>query len=74
MENFVKAIRDEDTLQKKFSYIPLEGVRFENRYLGLNNGNCFMALIYTMQAMLGYGDDFEDLPAFQKIALKGFQP
>lgn len=32
-----------------------------------------MAIIYTMQAMLGFGDDYEDLKRFQQISLKGFQ-
>ena len=32
-----------------------------------------MALVYTMQAMLGFGDDYEDLKNFQEICLKGFQ-
>ncbi len=73
VQNFVKAMRDEETLRKEFSYIPPEIVRFENRYLGLHNGNGLMALLYTMQAMLGYGDDFEDLLAYQDVALKGFE-
>ena len=73
VKNFVTAMRDEEILQKEFSYIPPEIPRFENRFIGLNNGNCLMALLYTMQAMLGYGDDFDDLLEFQQIALKGFQ-
>ena len=32
-----------------------------------------MALIYAMQAMLGFGDDHEDLKHFQRICIKGFQ-
>lgn len=71
--NFVKAMRDEEILRKEFSYIPPEITRFEHRFEGLNNGNCLMALIYTMQAMLGYGDDFDDLREFQQICLKGFR-
>jgi len=71
--NFVAAMRDEDILRKEFSYIPPEIPRFENRFAGLNNGNSLMAIIYTMQAMLGYGDDYEDLLEFQRISLKGFQ-
>lgn len=47
--------------------------RYENRFEGLNNGNSLMALVYTMQAMLGYGDDYHDLKDFQQVALKGFQ-
>lgn len=73
VKNFVNAMRDEEILRKEFSYIPPEAVRFENRYLGLNSGNCLMALMYTMQAMLGYGDDFDDLLEFQQTALRGFE-
>lgn len=69
---YVAAMRDEETLRREFSYIPPEIPRYENRFVGLNNGNCLMALIYTMQAMLGYGDDYEDLREFQQICLKGF--
>ncbi len=70
---YVAAMRDEDILRKEFSYIPPEVQRFENRFEGLNNGNCLMSLIYAMQAMLGYGDDFDDVREFQQISLKGFR-
>lgn len=70
--NFVAALRDEEVLRNEFSYIPPEIPRFEHRFNGLNNGNCLMALIYTMQAMLGFGDEYEDLQKFQLISLKGF--
>ena len=69
---FVQAMRDEAILRDEFSYIPPEIPRYENRFVGLNNGNSLMALMYTMQAMLGYGDDYEDLKEFQQICLKGF--
>lgn len=70
--NFVKAMRDEEILKKEFSYIPPEIERYHNRFIGINNGNCLAALLYTMQAMLGYGDDYDDIIEFQQIALKGF--
>ena len=70
---FVAAMRNEETLREEFSYIPPEVSRYENRFVGINNGNCLMALIYTMQAMLGYGDDYEDVREFQQICLKGFE-
>lgn len=71
--NFVAAMRNEDILRKEFSYIPPEIPRFENRFKGLNSGNSLMAIMYTMQAMLGCGDDYENLCEFQQISLKGFQ-
>lgn len=70
---FVAAMRDEEILREEFSYIPPEIPRFEKRFVGLNNGNCLQALLYTMQAMLGYGDDFADLRDFQQICLTGFE-
>lgn len=73
ISNFVAAIRNEDILRREFSYIPPEIPRFENRFLGLNSGNCLMALFYTLQAMLGYGDDTDEVRDFQDICLKGFK-
>lgn len=71
--NFVKAMRDEKILKQEFSYIPPEIERYHNRFVGIHNGNCLGALLYTMQAILGYGDDYDDLIEFQQIALKGFE-
>jgi len=71
--NFVAAMRDEDILRKEFSYIPPEIHRYRNRFVGINSGNSLMALIYTIQAMLGYGDDTDEVNRFQDIALKGFK-
>jgi hypothetical protein len=71
--NFVTAMRDEETLRQEFSYIPPEIPRYENRFEGLNSGFCLMGLSYTMQAMLGYGDDYDDLREFQQTCLKGFR-
>lgn len=73
VKNFVTAMRNEKILCEEFSHIPSEAVRFQNRFEGINNGNCLMALIYTMQAMLGYGDDYQDLTDFQQTSLKGFK-
>lgn len=71
--NFVKAMRNEEILQREFSYIPPEIERYQNRFIGIRNGNCLGALLYTMQAMLGYGDAYDDVLEFQQIALKGFE-
>ena len=72
VKNFVSVLRDEEALRKEFSYIPPEIPRFNNRFEGINNGNSIMSLVYTLQAMLGYGDDYNDLKDFQQISLKGF--
>jgi hypothetical protein len=71
--NFVAAMRDDEILRHEFSYIPPEIPRFENRFIGLNSGNSLQALLYTMQAMLGCGDDYEDLRDFGEICLKGIR-
>lgn len=71
--NFIAALRDEEVLYKEFTYIPPEASRYKLRFEGLNNGNCLMAMLYTIQAMLGYGDDYDDLLEFQQICLKGFR-
>ena len=70
--DFVRAMRDEETLRHEFSYIPPEIERYENRAIGLNNGNCLLGLLLTMQALLGYGDD-KEVRYFQNISLKGFE-
>ncbi len=72
VSDYVAIMRNEDILRDEFSYISPEIPRFENRFVGLNNGNSLLALMYTMQAMLGYGDDYADLNEFQQICLKGF--
>jgi hypothetical protein len=72
--NFINAMRDEETLRHEFSYIPPELPRFENRYAGLKNGSTssdVMVLIYTMQALLGYGDK-DYVKPFRDISLDAF--
>lgn len=71
--NFVAAMRDEEILRTEFSYIPPEIPRFEYRFAANNNGNSLMSMMYTMQAMLGYGDEYEDLRDYQQVSLKGFR-
>lgn len=71
VKNFVAAIRNDDVLQKEFSYIPPELQRFENRYLGLANGSGLMVLIYTMQALLGFDDEF--VKTFVDISYEAFR-
>jgi hypothetical protein len=71
--NFVAAMRNEDTLRDEFSYIPPEINRFNTRYLGMNNGFGLAAWMYTIQAMLGFGDDYDDIRKYQSAALTGFK-
>ncbi len=60
--NFIKALRDNDVLEHEFSYYNPEIARFKNRAIGINSGSSLDVLIYTMQALLGFGDDVEVKP------------
>jgi hypothetical protein len=71
--NFIRALRDDKILQKEFSYCKPEIARFNDRFLGLRNGSSLMVLIHTMQALLGYGDDYDDVKEFQNISLNAFK-
>ena len=70
--NFVAAIRDEEVLREEFSNYPMAKERFERRYDCMNSGNSLMGLMYFTQGRLGYGDDYEDLKAFQENCLQCF--
>jgi len=72
VENFVAALRNDDVLYDELSGWKYEG-GYEGRFNSINNGNATMAVIYAMQAMMGYGDDYDDLRDFQEICLKGFR-
>ena len=71
VENFVAAMRNEDILRNEFSYISAEIKRYETRFRGISSGFCLMSLIYTMQAMLGYGDD-DCVRPYQNVGLEAF--
>lgn len=71
VKNFVAAMRDDDILEKEFSYISPEIPRFENRFLGLENGGGLMVLIYTCQALLGYDDEY--FKSFVDISYNAFK-
>jgi len=70
--NFINALRNDKILEEEFSYYNPEITRFNDRFLGLRNGGGLMVLIYTMQALLGYGDD-DEVMEFQNISLESFK-
>ena len=72
IKKFMMALRNDDILKEEFSYYNPEISRFENRFLGLNNGGGLMVLIYTCQALLGYGDD-EEVKPFIHTSYKAFE-
>ena len=69
--NYINAMRDDEILRHEFSYFHPEFARFERRFMGLNNGSSLMTLVYTVQALLGYGDD-DYVKPFQDISLNAF--
>jgi len=73
ISNFVKAMRNEKILKTEFSYYNPEKTRYEERFLGLHSGFSLMVLVYTMQALLGYGDDYDDLKEFQNVSFQTFK-
>lgn len=72
VKNFIAAMRDEDILRNEFSFIPPEAARFNDRFIGVNSGSSLLILIFTMQAMLGYGDDPE-VDEFRNISFEAFK-
>jgi len=70
--NYVNILRDDEKLREEFKYYNSEIARFDNRYLGLRNGAGLMVIIYTLQALLGYGDD-DDVKPFLNISLDAFK-
>ena len=73
VENFVVAMRNDEVLHKEVTIVPLKSheKRWQNRFEGIHQGGGLMAIIYTMQAILGYGDDGYVQP-FQDISLSAF--
>ena len=72
IRNFIKALRDDKILEEEFSYYHPKIARFQNRHYGLRNGTGLMVLIYTCQALLGYGDD-EEVRPFVEISYRAFE-
>ena len=72
VKNFAAALKDEDILRETFLYIPPEVQRYKDRFCGIKSGFCLMTLVYTMQAMLGYGED-EGVRPFQTLSLEEFK-
>lgn len=69
IKDFIAALRNDEILEKEFSYIPPEVARFRDRFLGMNSGFSLLLLSYTCQALLGYGDDGE-VSAFVETSYK----
>lgn len=59
VRNYIAALRNNAVLEQEFSYFKSDANRLKDRSLGTNCGASLDTLIYTMQALLGYGDDPE---------------
>ena len=69
--NFVSVMRNDVALKEEFAYSNPVRRNFEMRNSGLRQGGGLNTILYTLQAMLGYGDDGY-VDEFQKISLEAF--
>ena len=70
--NLISVYRDDNILYKEYSKRPPPEFRiFQSRNFGLQQGGGLNTLLYTLQAMLGYGDDGY-INHFQNISLDAF--
>ena len=68
----ISAYRSDDVLLEEYSKRPPAELRlFQHRDVGLRQGGGMNTLLYTLQAMLGYGDDGY-INHFQEISLDAF--
>jgi len=68
----ITAYRNDDVLHEEYQKRPLPEFRgFQQRHIGLRQGSGLNTLLYTLQAMLGYGDD-DYVNHFQEISLDAF--
>jgi len=68
----ISAYRSDDVLYEEYSKRPPAEFRgFQSRSEGLRQGGGLNTLLYTLQAMLGYGDDGY-VNHFQEISLDAF--
>ena len=68
---FVSAMRDDAVLGQEFSYNNSAKEQLNGRHSGLRQGAGLFTITYTLQAMLGYGDDGY-ANYFQEISLDAF--
>lgn len=71
IKNYINALRNDEILKEEFSYSSSATRFYNDRLLGINSGFSLMTLIYTMQAMLGYGDDI-GVKKYQDASFKAF--
>ena len=68
----ISAYRNNNILNEEYQKRPPAEFRlFQNRNVGLSQGGGLNTLLYTLQAMLGYGDDGY-IDHFQEISLDAF--
>jgi len=71
--NFIAAMRDDEVLHKEVTIIPAKSNEkgWQTRFNGIHQGGGLMTIIYTLQCLLGYGDDGY-CQLFQDISLSAF--
>lgn len=69
--NYISVMRNDDILRTEFAYNNSATQGFNDRFNSLGTGSGLMVIIYTLQAMLGYGDD-ACCHNFQNISLNAF--
>lgn len=71
VRNYIAALRNDAVLDAAFSYHKPDHERLKNRSVGTNCGASLDTLFFTMQALLGYGEDPEVRP-FVECAYRAF--
>lgn len=71
IKNYIAAVRNEEIMKEEFSFSASAARFYNDRFMGLNSGFSLMTILYTMQAMLGYGDDAA-VRKYQKTAFRAF--
>lgn len=71
IKNYVAAMRDDEILKGEFKFYPPAFEQYMKRYDGIRNGTSLMVVAYTLQALLGYGDD-EYVKPFRDTSIEAF--
>lgn len=72
IKNFIAALRSDEIFEQEFRFYPPAYEQFQYRMDGLHNGTSLMVINYTLQALLGYGDD-DYVKPFRNISLDAFR-
>lgn len=68
---FVVALKDDSILEYEIAYNKTNRITFSNRHKEITSGNGWLLPVYTMQTLLGHGED-SDVQPFLDICLDAF--